>query len=205
MTQPFSTFPQAQRASRAHADQRRAPRYHRTTQSRARTDTHDATSPTHHNNTSASRRVSPTTAHTNKPRTAHRTHTQHTNTQAPHARTTSRTAVTTALRPNITARTPPHTRHTQHGTQLRAPHTPPTENHTQSHTRPPRHTHRSPVRLPSVDGMLPESVLLYKSNDLQDTRTAIASHYGTRRHSRPQPAARDASQCIAQHQSNQVK
>jgi hypothetical protein len=129
-------------------------------------------------------------------RTSH-SHAQHTNTQAPHARTTSRTAATTAHCTNITARTPPHTRHTQHGTQLRAPHTSPTENHTQSHTPPPRRTHSRLFRLPSVDGMLPKSWLLFKLNCLQDTRTAIASHHGTRRRRRPQPAAGNASQCIA--------
>jgi hypothetical protein len=162
------------------------------------TDTHDATSPTHHNGTSASWRVSPNTAHTSKPRTAHRTLTHSIQTHTPR---------TPARRPAqhqqlCTAQTSlhahrPHTRHTHHGTQLRAPHTPPTEHHTQSHTRPPRHTHHSRVRLPSVDGMLPERLLLLNHNDLQDTRTAITSHHGTRRRRRPQPAGRDASQRIA--------
>jgi hypothetical protein len=109
--------------------------------------------------------------------------------QPPHARTTSHTAPTTAHCAIITACTPPHARHTEHGTQLRPPHTPPTANHTQSHTRTPRHTHVRAVRLPSVDGMLPDSWLLDKDNDLQDTRTAIASHHGTRRRRRPQRVA----------------
>jgi hypothetical protein len=125
-------------------------------------------------------------------RTPH-TRTQHTYTQAPHAHRTSRTAATTAHCAIITACTTQHARHTQLGTQLQPPHTPPTQNHTQSHTRPPRHTHVRAVRLPSVDGMLPESWLLYKDKCLQDTRTAIASHHGTRRRRRPQPAARNAS------------
>jgi hypothetical protein len=63
-----------------------------------------------------------------------------------------------------TATRTPHARHAQHGPQPRARH----RNHTQSHTRPPRHTHNSLVRLPSIDGMLPESWLLFKSNPLQD-------------------------------------
>jgi hypothetical protein len=137
-------------------------------------------------------------------RTSH-THMQNTDTQAPHARTTSRTAATTVHCAIITACTPLRARHTQHGTQLRPPHTPPTENHTQSHTRPPRHTHPRDARLLSVEGMLPESWLLFKCNPLQDTRTAIASHHGTRRRRRPQPAAHNAAQRIAQHQSSQVK
>jgi hypothetical protein len=49
----------------------------------ARTDTHDATSPTQHNGMSASRRVSPNTAHTNKPRTPYRTLTQSIQTHKP--------------------------------------------------------------------------------------------------------------------------
>jgi hypothetical protein len=156
---------------------------HHTTHTHARADTHDATGPTHHNGTSASLRVSPKNiahqqatprhiAHSNAAYNAHW--------QVPHARTTSHTATTTAHCANVTTRTPPHARHTQHDTHLRAPHTPPTENHTQSHTRPPRHTHARAARLPSVDGMLPESWLMSKYTYLQDTRTAIASHHGTR-------------------------
>ncbi len=38
-----------------------------------------------------------------------------------------------------------------------------------------RPTYTRAVRLPSVDGMLPDSLLLFNSNSLQDTRTAIAS------------------------------
>jgi hypothetical protein len=105
----------------------------------------------------------------------------------------------------ITACTPLRARHAQHGTQLRPPHTPPTENRTQSHTRPPRHTHCRAVRLLSVDGMLPESWLPCKPKYLQDTQTAIASHHGTRRRRRPQPAAHNASQRIASIKSSQMK
>jgi hypothetical protein len=145
---------------------------------------------------SVTARVTQISAHVQPTQRTSHTHIQHT-TQAPHARTTSRTATTTAHCASITAHTPPRARHTQHSTQLRPPHKPPTENHTQSHTRPPRHTHCRAVRLPSVDGMLPDSWLLYKFNVLQDTRTAIASHHGPRRRRRPQPAARNASQRIA--------
>jgi hypothetical protein len=51
--------------------------------------------------------------------------------------------------------------------------------------------------------MLPESWLLNKYNVLKNTRAAIASHYGTQRRRRPQPAARNASQRIAY--NNQIK
>jgi hypothetical protein len=126
-------------------------------------------------------RVTKNTARQQATHRASHTHTQHTNTHVSHARTTSCTAATTAQCAHITARTPPHSRHTQHDTQLGPPNTPPTENRTQSHTWPPRHTHDSRVRLPSVDRVLPESWLLCKFKCLQDTRTAIASHHGTRR------------------------
>jgi hypothetical protein len=179
-------------------------RYHRTTQSRAhRHTTRQApptTTPRQRHGACHPKQRSPTShaPHISHSRTAYK----HTS-PAHHA--TSRTAATTALCANVTARTHPYAHHTQHGIQLRPPHTPPTENHTQSHTRPLRHTYDSPVRLPSVDGMLPESWLLFKIKFLQDTRTAIASHHGTRRRRRPHPAAHKASQCIAQYQSSQVK
>ncbi len=54
-------------------------------------------------------------------------------------------------------------------------HTAPTEEHTQTHTRLPRLTHRRAVRLPSVDGMLPESLLMCNCNCLPET-PATASH-----------------------------
>jgi hypothetical protein len=48
-------------------------------------------------------------------------------------------------------------------------------------------THERRVRVPSVDGMLPESWLLFKLNRLQDTRTDNASHHGTQRRRHPPP------------------
>jgi hypothetical protein len=149
--------------------------------------------------------VTQNSAHLQPTHAASHTHTQRTTTHVLHASTTSHTAATIAHRVIITTRTPSRACHTQHGIQLRPPHAPPTENHTQSHTRPPRHTHCRAVRLPSVDGILPESWLLYKYNPLQDTRAAIASHHATRRCRRPQRVARNASQRSAYHQSNQVK
>ncbi len=95
-------------------------------------------------------------------------------------------------RMHTAARTPRTARHIA----LTTPHAA-TENHTQLHTPPPRHTHCRAVGLPSIDGMLPESWLTLKSNSLQNTRSAIASHHGTRRRTRPQPAAHNASRRIA--------
>jgi hypothetical protein len=163
----------------------------------ARTDAHDTTSGPAQQHSSVMARVTQHSAHLRATHATLHTRMQNRNKQAPHARTTSRTVATTAHCAAITTRTPPRARHTQLGTQLRARYTPPTENHTQSHTRPPRHTHVRAVRLPSVDGMLLESWLSNKANVLQDTRSAIASHHGTRRRRRPQPVARNASQRIA--------
>jgi hypothetical protein len=131
-------------------------------------------------------------------RTSH-TRMQNTDTQAPHARTTSSTAATTTHCASITVCTPPLARHSQHGSQLIA------HRKTHSHTRPPHHTHVRAVRLPSVDGMLPDSWLAFKTSCLQDTRTAIASHQDTRRRCRPQPAARNASQLVAYSSINPIQ
>jgi hypothetical protein len=79
-----------------------------------------------------------------------------------------------------------------------------------THTRLSRHTHVRAVRLPSVDGMLPES-WPFKYKSLQDTPTAIASHHRTH-HTIAPDAARAPSQSPAtlphrnpskQHQSHQ--
>jgi hypothetical protein len=136
--------------------------------------------------------------------TTHATHIAHSHVAYEH---TSRTAATTAHRATITARTPPRARHTQNDTQLRPPHTPPTEKRTQSHTPPPRHTHTRAVRLVSVDGMLPESWLVYNCNELQDTRN---SHRVTPWHPTPPPTPasrprRSAAQRSAAHSINQFK
>jgi hypothetical protein len=145
-------------------------------------------------------------AYADQPRAPRHHHTTHARAICPQAYNTQAPARPVQLRQLRTAptahcaiivrtqphayRTQPHARRTQHGT-------PPTENHTQSHTRPPRHTYVRAFRLPSVDGMLPESWLLLNHNVLQDTRSAIA-HHGTRRRHPPQPAARTAFQRIAE-------
>ena len=198
-SQDAHTFPRPQ----AHLRQTPTSPHRATRHQRHTADTHathDVTSPTLHNGTSAMSRVSQKRTKTNNaPHTTH-SHAAYKHTSParpqdiPHSR--NHCALRNHHRMHNAARTPHTARHTQFGTQLRPPHTPPTENHTQSHTRPPRHTHVRAVRLPSVDGMLPESWLLYKPNHLQDTRTAIASHHGTRRR-RPQPAVPNAAHRIA--------
>jgi hypothetical protein len=196
MTQPrFFTFAGPTHTSRTCRLARRSPLPVPSHHKRTRADTHDATSPTQHNGTSASWHVSPKTVHANEPRTPHRTLQPSTQTHTRKSRTPARQpALPRRLRSahcsNSTARTLSHACHTQRGTQLRAPHTPPTESHTQSHTRPPRHTYSSRVWLPSVDGMLPESWLLPKNNSLQNTRTATITHHirapgGDADHSQP--------------------
>jgi hypothetical protein len=180
----FFTFSKAQCTPHTHADQHRAPRYDHTTHTRAQT--HDVTSPTHHNGTSEQGACHP----------KHRTPTSH----APHiahAHTAHKRKPHTPARrpaqpqPLRTAQTSLHAlrrTHATHGTAHSSDH--PThrpQKNTPSHTWPLRHTHERRVRFPSVDGMLPERWLPFNNNCLQDTRTAIASHHGTRRRRRPQP------------------
>jgi hypothetical protein len=81
------------------------------------------------------------------------------------------TATTTLLRSTTAnkrrANTPtPHTK--QHGAHIK----------NLNHTRGYQHTYDRAVRLPNVDGMLPESWLLDNLKSLQDKRTAIASQHG---------------------------
>jgi hypothetical protein len=117
----------------------------------AHTDTHDATSPTHHNTTSASRRVSPTIAHTNKPRAAHRTLARSIHTPAQHARTTSRATATAMHCANITTRytklycphTAARTPHTPRHTALRTSHTAHRKSHPVTHAASAPHSHQS--------------------------------------------------------------
>ncbi len=107
---------------------------------------------------------------------------KHTSPAHPHDVPHSRNHCT--LRNHHCTRTATRASHTARHTAPTTQHA--TENHTQSHTPPPRHAHRRAVRLPSVDGMLPETWLLSNLNSLHDTRSAITSHHGTRRRHRPQ-------------------
>ncbi len=89
-------------------------------------------------------------------------------------------------------------------TQLRAAHTPPTEKHTQSHTRPPRHTHTRAVRLPSVDGMLPESWLMLNPKYLQDTNSHRVTPWHPTPPSQPPATHLSASHTGSVNRSNQL-
>jgi hypothetical protein len=192
ITQPRCfTFSQVRSAPHAYADLRRAAHYHHTTHTRA--DTHT----TRQAPSSTLRRQRQDACHTkyvhdNKPHTdiAHSNPAcKHASSARPHdvPHSRNRRAVQTHHHTHVTNSTPHSSAHPTHHPQKITP----------SHTRGLRATHDRAVRLPSVDGMLPESWLLCKSNPLQDTRTAIASHHGTRRRRRPQPADRIASQRIA--------
>ncbi len=103
-----------------------------TPQTRAHTDTHDATGPTHYNGTAASWRVSPKTAHAYNPRNAHRTLARRIQTHKPR---------TPARRPAQTAQSSPHAHrcaHATHSTAHCSDH--PTRRPQKiapSHTRPP--------------------------------------------------------------------
>ncbi len=114
--------------------------------------------------------------HADRPaRQASHTPTQHTNPAHPRDVPHSRNHNTVT---SITAHgRRPYTTH--HIPQSSAHPTPRTHNDTPCHT-PAFITHRRAVRLPSVDGMLPDNWLLDKYNPLQDTRTAILQHNRTK-------------------------
>jgi hypothetical protein len=120
-----------------------------------------------------------------------RTPTQHT--QAPAQPQQLRTMQTSL---HITTARTPRT--------IRATHNAPTEKHTQQHVPLSCHTHVRDRRLPSVDSMLPDSWLLPKTNSLQDTRTAIASHHDTRRRCCAQTVACNTSQLLPSPPSHQT-
>jgi hypothetical protein len=166
----------SQRTPHAHAKQRRAPRHHHTAHTRARRHTqrdNSPTSPTQHNGTSPSWHVSPKTAHANQPRTAHLTLQRSIQHASPvHPQDVPDSHNNTALRKHHCTQAAARAPHTARYTTPRTPHT--------AHAQPPRHTHVRAVRLLSVDGMLPESWSLNKTNTLQDT-SAIASRQGNRR------------------------
>jgi hypothetical protein len=92
------------------------------THAREQTDTHDATSPTQHNTTSASWRVSPKTAHTNKPH-SHAAY-KHTSPTCPHDVPHSRNHCTLPKHhcTHTAARTPHTARHTAPTTAPATPH-----------------------------------------------------------------------------------
>jgi hypothetical protein len=194
MQPQFVTFSQAQRAPHAHADKRRAPRYHHTTNTCAQTHaTRQAPSST----TSHQRHGAchPKTAHTYKPRTPHRTLSRSIQThKPPHV---PYSCDNCALRHHQCAHS---FTHATHSTAHRSDH--PTrrpQKITPSHTRPPHHTHNQACRLLSVDGMLPESWLVLKSSTLQRTHEQPSCHTlaPTPSPTQPLPAARNELRRIA--------
>ncbi len=152
--------------------------------------------PNHHNTTSASWRVSPKTAHACNPCNAHRTLACRIQTHKP--RTPARRPQ--QPQPLPTAQSSPHAHRHAHATHSTAH----SSNHptrrpqkiTPSHTR---HTHCRAVRLPTVDGMLPESWLLYNPKVLQNTN----SHRVTPWQTTPSPTP--TTHRSASHSLNQIK
>jgi hypothetical protein len=145
------------------------------------TPTHGANNPTSQTPTQ------PTSTNTARPRDTSNSHNNNAAKKLDCTHTAARTPRTTQHRaPGI-----PHTANRQTDRH--------THTHTQSHTRSQCHTHIRAAKLPSVDGMLPESWLLYKSSCLHDTRIANASlaHHHTQCRCRPQSATRNTSQFIA--------
>jgi hypothetical protein len=189
---------QAQHPHHAHADQRRAPRYHHTTPAETHAPPH-AHPPQRHVTIMA--RVTQNSAHIQATHATSHTPTQHTNTQAPHARTTSHTAPTTAHCPNITACTPPHARHTARHTAATTPHTAHRKSHQVTLAASAPHSRQSCQAAQCQRDAAGESVAV------QDP--APAGHTNSRRvtpwHPTPPPTATSRPQRIAAHCVNQIK
>ncbi len=195
MTQPrFFTFSQAQRAPRA--DQRR--------DNHARTDTHDATSPIHHNTTSASRRVSPKTAHAYKPRNAHRTLACRIQTHKP--RTPARRPA--QPQPLRSAHTSLHAHRRTHATHSTAHSSALATHRPQKIT--PSHTRRLCATLTTVQSGCPASTECCRRVDCCSTPTPCRTHAQPSRRTMAPDAAADPSEPPATHLSashsiNQIK
>jgi hypothetical protein len=170
----------------------------------ARTDTQDATSPTHHNTTSASWRVSPKTAHTNKPRTAQRTLTHSIQTHKP--RTPARRPA--QHQPLRSAQTSLHAHRRTHATQSTV--------HSSDHPthRPqkiaPSHTRRLRATLTSELSGCPASTGCCRRVGCCSSSTPCGTHEQPSRHTMAPDAAPDPSQPPASHRSashsiNQIK
>jgi hypothetical protein len=161
----------------------------------ARADTHDATSPTHHNGTSASGCVPPKTAHANKPRTAHRTLTHSIQTHKP--RTPARHPA--QLQQHRTAPTSLHAHRRAHATHSAA--------HSSDHPthRPqkitPSHTRGLRATLTAELSGCPASTGCYRRVGCRSSTSTCRTHEQPSRHTMAPDAAADPSQPPATHLS----
>jgi hypothetical protein len=203
MTQPrFFTYSQAQRAPRAHADQRRAPRYHHTTHTRAQTRTTrqapPTTTPRQRHGACHPKQRTPTS---HAPHIAH-SHTAHKHTSPAHtpARRPAQPRPLRTAQTSLHAHRRTHAPHTARHTAPRSPHTAHTA-HRKSH--PVTHAASAPHSLQS-------SQVAQCRRDAAGELVAVqvqrpAGHTNSHRITpwqptpRPTPASRplSASQCIA--------
>ncbi len=173
-----------------------------TPQTRAHTDTHDATNVNHHNGTSASWRVSPNTAHANNPRTPHRTLARSIQTHKPPAGRPAQP------QPLHTTQLSPRTHRHAHATHSTA--------HSSDHPthRPqkitPSHTRGLNTTLTAELSGCPASTGCCRRVGCSVTSSPCRTHEQRSRHTMAPDAVTDPSQPpathrIAYHQSNQVK
>ncbi len=180
----------------AHADQRRAPQHHQTTHTPAHTQ--DATSPTQHNGTPPSWRVSRETAHANKPCAAHRTltHRMHTHKSRTPARCPAKP------QPLHTAESSPHAHHRTHATH--------STTHSSDHPthRPqkitPSHTRRLHATLTIVESGCPASTGCCRRVGFCTSASTCRTHEQPSRHTMAPDAAADPSQPAARNASQRV-
>jgi hypothetical protein len=154
----------------------------------ARTDTHNATSPTQHNGTSASWRVPPKTAHAYNPRNAHRTLACRIQTHKP--RTPARRPA--QPQPLRTAQSSPHAHRCAHATHSTA--------HSSDHParRPqkitPSHTRSLRATLTIVESGCPASTGCCRRVGCHTCSTPCRTHDQRSRHTMAPDAAPDPSQ-----------
>jgi hypothetical protein len=170
----------------------------------ARTDTHDATSPTHHNTTSASRGVSPTTAHTCKPRTPHRTLACRIQTHKP--RTPARRPA--QPQPLRTAQTSLHAHRRTHATHSTVHSSALPTHRPQKIT--PSHTRRLRATLTAELPGCPALTGCCRRDSWRSSPSTCRTHEQPSRHTMAPDAAADPSQPPAMHLSashgiNQIK
>jgi hypothetical protein len=165
----------------------------------ARTETRDATSPTQHNGTSASWRVSPNTVHTYKPCNAHRTLARRIQTHKPR---------TPARRPHSTkhcALRKHHRMHTAARTPHTARHTAPTTAHTAHRKSHPVHTRGLHATLTSELSNCPASTGCCRTVGCYSSTTPCRTHEQPSRHPTPPPTPASRPQRMQAHRINQLK
>jgi hypothetical protein len=161
-----------------------------------RADTRDETSPTQHNGTAASWRVSPNTTHAHNPRNAHRTPTCRIQTHKP--RTPARRPA--HPQPLRTAQSSPHAHRCAHATHSTA-HSPDHPTRRPQKKITPSHTRGLHATLTIVESGCPASTGCCRRVCCRTSSTVCRTHEQPSRHTMAPDAAPDPSQSPATHRS----